>query len=76
VSFDIRDNNGNLLTSVITDENGTTTFYVDSTVPSISIYEYAETNPLAIPPTGEFEFDDIHCPCGHSDIVIVNLLEE
>jgi hypothetical protein len=74
VEFTIKDANGTVLETVVTNAQGEAVYRVISTTSTILVTENAATNPLAIPPTGDFQFDDIHCPCGSSDIVIVNLL--
>ena len=73
VKFDIKDSDGNVIHSQITtDEYGMVSFFVLESSPTITVYEYPDTNPLAQNPTGEFHFGDVFCPCGSSDIVVIN----
>ena len=77
VAFDIIDQNGvAIYTGTTTNGSGRLTVTIALSVERITLIEYPNTNPLVQPPPAPgFVFTDIHCPCGHTDLVVVNILK-
>jgi len=77
VEFDIVDQNGvEFFTNVTTNASGQLTITVALSVTQMTLIENPATNPLVQPPPAPgFVFTDIHCPCGHTDLVVVNILK-
>jgi hypothetical protein len=72
-TFNILNDDGEVFTSVTVGPGGTTQFHVAPTTQGITVVETSVDNPLLVFPPPDGVFEDIHCPCGNSDIVIVNL---